>query len=72
MNKQKILFTSAGEHCRDEAYKIKLPKVIQNVSSFEMQFGMKHPGSYRCRHGKPESVGIESISIPGYTNNIRL
>ena len=42
------------------------------MPGFEMQFGMKQPLNYSCRQGKLESQGIESKSIPGYTDNIRL
>jgi|TARA_B110000908_G_scaffold84448_1_gene100866 hypothetical protein len=75
MAKQEILFAKNGSNAsRQEAYEVKLPKTIQHVSPFEMQFGMKQPSQYRCRHGEPESVGVESTSIPGfgYTNNVRL
>jgi hypothetical protein len=73
MAKQEILFAKNGNNrSRQESYEVRLPKIIKNVSPFEMQFGMKQPAQYKCRHGEPESVGIESRSIPGYTNNIRL
>ena len=73
MAKQKILFAKDNNNLsRQEAYELRLPKTIQHVSPFEMQFGMKQPSNYSCRQGKPESQGIESKSIPGYTDNIRL
>ena len=73
MAKQQILFAKNNNNfSRQEAYEIRLPKKIQHVSPFEMQFGMKQPSNYRCRHGEPESQGVESKAIPGYTDNVRL
>ena len=66
MNKQQILFA------KNEKYIVKLPKVIKHISPFELQFGMKQPLNYKCRNGEPESKGIESKAIPGYTDNVRL
>ena len=73
MAKQEILFAKNGNNAsRQEAYEVRLPKIIKNVSPFEMQFGMKQPSNYRCSFGEPESKGIESKAIPGYTDTIRL
>jgi len=66
MNKQQILFA------KEETYKVRLPKIIKDVSLFEMQFGFKQPAHYRCRSGEVLIDGKETVSIPGYTDNVRI
>ena len=76
MAKQQILFGKDKEnYARREAYTLRLPKMIQHVSPFEMQFGMKQPAHYNCRRSRKGNLlieGEETVSIPGYTDNIRL
>jgi hypothetical protein len=50
------------------SYKVKLPKIITSVSTFEMMFGFKQPMSYYCGKG----LGPDSVSAPGITSRIRL
>ena len=68
--KQQILFKKGKNKQSDTKYTIKLPKIVTHVSPFEMQFGFKQPMAYFC--GDKVHPGVESTSIPGYTNNIRL
>ena len=71
MAKQQILFAKNNNNfSRQEAYEIRLPKKIQHVSPFEMQFGFKQPAHYRCRSGELLIDGKETVSIPGYTDNV--
>jgi len=73
MAKQQILFAKDdNNHSINASYKLKLPKILSDVNTFEMQFGMKQPSQYRCRHGEPESKGTESRSVPGFTDNVRI
>tara|TARA_R110002167_G_scaffold211660_1_gene416245 strand:+ start:652 stop:873 length:222 start_codon:yes stop_codon:yes gene_type:complete len=73
MAKQQILFAKNNNtFSRQEAYEVRLPKTIQHISPFEMQFGMKQPSNYKCKPGETELGGIESKAIPGYTDTIRL
>jgi hypothetical protein len=66
--RQKILFKVGSSKLSDTKYTIKLPKIIKHVSPYEMQFGFKQQMSYRCG----EQRGVESTSVPGLTNNVRL
>jgi hypothetical protein len=66
---QRILFKRKGEDKNSEGtYEVKLPKIITHVSLYEMQFGFKQQMSYRCG----EQRGVESTSVPGLPNNVRL
>ena len=62
MKKQKILFPIYGDNETDQGvtgHYLKLPKIITNVSTFEMQFGMRQP-TLNNNH----SEGIKSRTIP--------
>jgi hypothetical protein len=75
MAKQQILYPIRGKHTgasgidnensilENQAvigYKVKLPKIITDISTFEMQFGMKAP----VLHSNKQHTGIESMRLP--------
>ena len=69
MSRQQILFKE--NNLANTKYTIKIPKIVNHVSPFEMNFGFKQPGSYLCGD-KKSNAGVESTTLHGYTNNIRL
>jgi hypothetical protein len=72
MAKQQILFAKDGKNyfSRQQGNEVRLPKIIKDVSLFEMQFGFKQPVAYLCGQHRP--LGIDSVSIPTLTNNVKI
>jgi len=62
MKNQRILFPIYGDNKTDQGvtgHYLKLPKIITNVSAFEMQFGMIQPTL-----NNNNSEGIKSRALP--------
>ena len=59
MNKQQILFP-IGKGEEESGHKLVLPKIISNVSGFEMQFGMKQPTMNSAMKSKS---GVEPVTL---------
>jgi len=69
MTKQQILYPIRGKHTGASGietensilrYEVKLPKIISDISTFEMQFGMKAPVLNSSKQG----TGIKTMKLP--------
>jgi hypothetical protein len=73
MAKQQILFKKPGKNrAGQEAYIVKLPKILTDVRSFEMQFGMKQPSQYRTSATSLRTEGIDSKELRGFTDTVSI
>jgi len=59
MNKQQILFPMGNKE-EETGHTLILPKIIKNVSGFEMQFGMKQPTMNSAMKSKS---GLEPVKL---------